>query len=317
MTTYRDYNVRGSIFLVFVQALLTIGGGRALANTSLDEQTLARSERVFSWTLGLTLGQRDQFRRNMQLSWDISSEAEKAKLLGETLPAVEKVMALDADRREAVRLALAENILARLRKDPTDPLARFLLAEHDVVHPPLAGGNPPLQAEMALATVHLARFMTCEARGQRYRPLPPPVLAAQVAELARRWPDIPPAERANMAKAATTYAALQTSWARTPEKARQAARQLWRKRLLSIAKAPRSKAPAHESNLKQRDPAEYSRRMTQLYQQMSNYNADVAFLSNMSRMQHDTTMTIIDNIRPSSTQRWNPMRGRWEWRHQR
>jgi hypothetical protein len=156
-------------------------------------------------------------------------------------------------------------------------------------------------------------------KGIPHAPPAPETREAAKKSLAARWMKIPAAERQKLAESPLRLAVLKLKWPKASAAEKETARAGWRQQMGPAIAAAEAKAAAAESappaavakpapaakpaNAKQ---SEYAKTYNKLWSQQIQMQHMQA-MSNASRMMHQTSMGIIDNIGGTGA--------RWEYKY--
>ena len=263
-----------------------------------DSRTVARAEKVVSWLLELSFDEkrRKVFREVFSEDWRASA-IEKRRQMAAQLDELEKLMGVEATRREVTRLKLADDLLASFRGEPNSPMNAFLLSEYAAAHPILAAGDPPLRRGMSDALVFMLRFAIFEAAGVPHSSGEPKVMDDAARALATRWPGLPSVQKERIAQAPLHFAALRFQWNKMPEGARKSIRQSWRRGLEPVLLKLRGHAAAGRPAVSKSSRVN----MAELQRMLRDRHQSNMFMSRMLTSQHDASMAIIGNTGSSNT----------------
>jgi hypothetical protein len=235
----------------------------------LTQDMVDRSCDLLEWAMDLqmTAEQRDHARDTLVASWkakDHQAIANSTQLLA----LYDRVARLTPAQRDQARGKTTPELLAQLKKDRKDPLARWLLGVYDTAHAPIAQGDPPLTRQTIDACAELLK-------------------TSVEHELVARWPKLDHAQQQQLARLPAFWAAARVAWARASETERAAARKQWAEAL-------------HRQIAPQMTPLEFAQALNHI--QMSYRMA-----SEMVRISGELGLYAIGNIDGHSHYEWKWM----------
>jgi hypothetical protein len=140
-------------------------------NPPLTEETIGRFAEFFEWAFDvqLTNDQLEVLRQYTVDSWT----QKKTSDINDVVQLVQQqidLSKLPADQRSYVRVKIEPDLLAQMRQQPNEPMARWALAVYEASHKPIAAGNPPLTRQGTDAFLEALFFMAGEVSGQQTVP---------------------------------------------------------------------------------------------------------------------------------------------------
>jgi hypothetical protein len=133
----------------------------------LTEETIGRFTEFFEWAFDvrLTNDQRQVLRNYTVDTW---TQQKKSDMDGVVQLVQQQVdlSKLDAEQRRFVRVKIEPELLAEMRKQPHEPMARWALAVYQSSHQAIAAGNPPLTRQATDAFIEALFFMVGEVTGR-------------------------------------------------------------------------------------------------------------------------------------------------------
>jgi hypothetical protein len=145
-------------------------------------------------------------------------------------------------QRAAVRLELEPQLLASMRQQPKEPMARWALALYEAAHQPLAAGTPPLTRQGTDAFLEVLCFMLGESAGQQV--VPDQKLKDEWARgLAANYPKMSVELKQQIAAMPAFITTLRLKWPSMPESERAPLRAQWSEQVKSLL-PPATAAPA-------------------------------------------------------------------------
>lgn len=240
---------------------------------------------LLEWALDLqmTAEQRDHARDTLVASWQAKDHQAIANST-QLLALYDRVARLAPAQRDQARGKTTPELLAQLKKDRKDPLARWLLGVYDAAHAPIAQGDPPLTRQAIDACAELLAFLAGQAGKGATEPPDAKLKASVEHELVARWPKLDHAQQQQLARLPAFWAASRVAWARASETERAAARKQWAEAL-------------HRRIAPQMTPLEFAQALTHI--QMSYRMA-----SEMVRMSGELGLYAIGNINGHSQYEW-------------
>lgn len=232
-------------FMVFTVALLTLSA-RAAAQNSEDEilvagkppltKNLANKEtRCVEWLLDvrLTPEQRGEFRDQLYRVW-ITHRKDDIDGYVNLVNLWDQIAEKSPEERDIVREGVRAKLLERERQTPNDRFAHWIVRVYDSAHPPIAAGNPPLNAQAADAYADMIAFIindslrrTALRPNRQFKDLVTRVLAAQYSGYS--------AEQQNaISQMPFLWKELRYVWPRLSESQRGVFRQQWSPMVASL-----------------------------------------------------------------------------------
>jgi hypothetical protein len=158
-----------------VLALTTSAAGQSPVvvpgDPPLTEETIGRFTEFFEWAFDarLTNDQQEFVRKYMVDSWT----QKKTSDINDVVQVVQQqteLAKLPADQVRYVRVKIEPDLLAQMRQQPNEPMARWALAVYGASHRPIANGTPPLTRQGTDAFLEALFFMAGEVTGQQSVP---------------------------------------------------------------------------------------------------------------------------------------------------
>ena len=140
-------------------------------NPPLKEEMIGRFTEFFEWAFDvrLTHDQQEVVRKYIVESWTRKSTSD----INDVVQAVQQqidLAKLPADERLYVRVKIEPELLAQMRQQPNEPMAKWALAVYEASHRPIAQGAPPLTRQGTDAFLEALFFMAGEVNGQQSVP---------------------------------------------------------------------------------------------------------------------------------------------------
>lgn len=159
--------------VVLVLALPAIGRSQVVVagNPPLTEETIGRFTEFFEWAFDvqLTNDQRQVLRKYTVDSWTQNKTSDINDVVGLVQQQVD-IAKYPAEQRRYVRVKIEPELLAQMRAQPNEPMARWALEVYEASHRALANGNPPLTRQSTDAFLEALFFMAGEVSGQQTVP---------------------------------------------------------------------------------------------------------------------------------------------------
>lgn len=299
-----------------------VAGPPALTRTMVSD-LVAFTE----WMLQVTLPQttRDLFEVVVLSHWREGHMTEMG-VIQQWLSSWKDVVGQEPAMRDFTRESNQGTFVASMRGDD-DELSRALLSLYDTENAPIAPGSPPLTQEASDASLDLFDFMSTVVNGVDTIETTPAVRVEWTARLVEVFPTLPPEVQAWFAEAPMTVAALRAGWNQMTDEQREAHRRQWVEELPLIlefaggsipAAAPSATVTAREPvaspvaeerstmsllddiiAAQQKEEEELMKTNPELALQKRLYHQQMntQMMSNMSKMMHETSMAIINNIK--------------------
>lgn len=269
-------NTRCSLSLTVGLALLLASPASAQApvvvvagEPPLTEETIGRFTEFFEWAFDvhLTNEQSRVLRQYTVDAWTKKKASDQKDVLDLVQQQVD-LAKLPANQRAAVRLELEPQLLASMRKQPKEPMARWALGLYEASHQPLAAGTPPLTRQSTDAFLEALFFMVGEVAGQQV--VPDAKLKDDWAKgLAANYPKMPAELKQQIAGMPAFVTALRLRWPVMPESEKATLRTQWAEQVKALIPAPAAaKAPSAGKKSVAEMMAEQNRRH-QSYMNMS------------------------------------------------
>jgi hypothetical protein len=167
---------RFSLFCVAAVLVLTMAvPGRSQVvvrgNPPLTEETIGRFTEFFEWAFDvrLTNDQQEVVRKYMVDSWTQKKTSDISDVV-QVVQQQAELAKLPADQRTYVRVKIEPELLAQMRQQPNEFMARWALAVYEASHRPIANGTPPLTRQGTDAFLEALFFMAGEVSGQQSVP---------------------------------------------------------------------------------------------------------------------------------------------------
>lgn len=200
----------------------------------------------------------------------------------ELLEGREQLAKMKAEERELARQAVLQEALKQWREEKDSPSARMLLEIHAAAHQPIAKGTPPLTRQAVDAFSEFLYFAAGKTAGVTASP-PKDVKDKLAGEVAAGYAAMPAEQRELIAGMPLTWAALRVAWPDLSEAERKSYVDSWRK----------SEALAALGRQLQASSAS---KLGELQARLQAQQATFTMMSNIMRMQHETSMIIASNI---------------------
>jgi hypothetical protein len=142
----------------------------------LTEETVGRFTEFFEWAFDvqLTVEQRQVLRKYTVDSWTQKKTSDMNDVV-QLVQQQTELSKLDAQQRGLVRLKIEPELLAQMRNQPNEPMAKWALAVYEASHQAIAPGAPPLTRQSTDAFLH-------GGRGIRSRERPRPETEGRLGE---------------------------------------------------------------------------------------------------------------------------------------
>jgi hypothetical protein len=237
---------RFSLFcLAVVLALSLSAAGQSpvvvAGNPPLTEETIGRFTEFFEWAFDvqLTSDQEAVVRQYMVDSWTQKKTSDINDVVGLVQQQAE-LAKLSADQRSFVHAQIEPELLAQMRQQPNEPMARWALAVYEASHTPIAQGTPPLTRQSTDAYLESLFFQVGEVSGQRT--VPDQKLKDDWARaLAADYPKMSAEMKQQIAGMPLYSTMMRIAWPELSEEVKAKYRTLWAGQLKSWLPAP---APA-------------------------------------------------------------------------
>src|ERR1019366_677936 len=132
----------------------------------LTEETVGRFTEFFEWAFDvqLTVEQRQGLRKYAFDAWSQKKKGDMNDVIQVVQQQVE-LSKVDAQKRALVRVQVEPELLAQMRNQPNEPMARWALAVYEASHKVIAAGSPPLTRQSTDAFLDALFFMAGEVSG--------------------------------------------------------------------------------------------------------------------------------------------------------
>jgi len=198
-----------------------------------------------------------------------------------------------------------------------DPASTWALAVYEAAHRPLVDGDPPLTRQMADAQLEVLCFMAAVVRGAEPVAVPKAVLNEWAGHLKEGWASLNDEQKKSIANTPLLWAAIHAGWPQMPDEDKEKWRRQWEKELGPLLKKVEQPAAGNaaadsaqdalsraldatekrtrelDEQTKSGDPAVAPKAaLEKLQHQQATYQ----MISNISRMQFQTSQAIISNV---------------------
>lgn len=211
----------------------------------------------------------------------------------ELMKARVQLAAMQEAERELARVTVLEEALKSWRKD--DSLgAKMMLAIYDDSHKPIAAGEPPLTQQAVDAYAEFLNFAACKVAGAEAK-LPKDTRSKLTQAVAEGWGGMNKEARDTVASMPMVWAALRVLWPQLQQGQQQQYVAAWKKDA-SIGKLA--------TVVKDLAAAQSSQNLLQLQAQLQAQNMYYQTMSNVMRMQYETSRIIIGNMGGNTSYRY-------------
>lgn len=231
-----------SVGILMFLAFSSLAAGQSAAvvqgNPPLTEETIGRFTEFFEWAFDvrLTNDQCAVLRRYTVDAWTQQKKSDMDSVLQLVQQQVE-LSKLDKDQRAFVRLKIEPELLADMRRQPDDPMARWALAVYASAHQVIAAGDPPLTRQSTDAFLEALYFMAGEVAGRH--DVPDAQMKNEWANaLAANYAKISPELKKQIAGMPLFVTAMRLTWPTLPESEKAEYRQQWTGQLKALLPPP-------------------------------------------------------------------------------
>lgn len=277
----------------------------------------------FEWVLQtpLSVGEKNELRRRLIAEWT-RPDSDLPRLISarsawgwiKSAAATDAAQFSDPSKSDDTRrLASQANIVAKLRAQPNNDDAKWILARYAAARRPLAAGTPALTQPIADMFADSTIFALNEVAGRKIASNSPEFRAALARRLASQWPKMSVAERRGIAGLPARWPAFKKFyWPNASESGREESRVIWGRQLapsfpsIRAVAARRGKVWDKIQTQKRAawarlSPAQQEQMISSaIAQNAANTQSTIAAMSQMQMIQHATNMNIINNSRSSS-----------------
>ena len=233
----------------------------------------------------LTDGQRATVEEEMRKSWKADNRKDIDDVR-ELLEGREKLAEMKPGEREVVRQAVLDEAIKGWREDKESPAAQMALSIHDAANKPIAAGDPPLTRQQVDAFTEFIYFAAGQTAGVKASPKDD-VKKKMAEDVAAKYPNIPEEGRRTFGKMPLAWAAIRMLWPDMAEAEKKGYVDGWKAsaELTALGKELGKEAQAKASS-------DFAANAARLQMQQQHFQ----MMSNIMRMQHETSMVIIGNM---------------------
>lgn len=210
----------------------------------LTEETVGRFTEFFEWAFDvqLTAEQRQVLRKYTIDAWTQKKKSDMDDVVQVVQQQVE-LAKLDAQQRGFVRVKVEPELLAQMRSQPNEPMAKWALAVYESSHKAIAAGTPPLTRQSTDAFLEALFFMAGEVAGQQA--VPDQNLKDDWAKsLAANYPKMTNELKQQIAGMPLFAAAMRVTWPTLSNDEKAQYRAQWAEQLKALLPAPAVAAQA-------------------------------------------------------------------------
>ena len=204
----------------------------------LTEETVGRFTEFFEWAfyVQLTVEQRQVLRKYAVDTWSQKKKSDMGDVIQVVRQQIE-LAKLDAQKRALVRVQVEPELLAQMRNQPNEPMAKWALAVYEASHRIIAPGSPPLTRQSTDAFLDALFFMAGEVSGQQS--VPDQKLKDDWATgLATNYPRMSVELKKQIAGMPLFAAVMQVSWPTLSAAEKAQCRTQWAEQLKTVLPAP-------------------------------------------------------------------------------
>lgn len=249
----------------------------------LTEFAYERTVGFVEWLLEIpmTESQRAAIKEALIESW---TKEDKETIDGtqELSNAVDELASKSEDEKRAIRVILRDKVLTEWRKGK-EPVERMLAGVWDAAHEPIVAGEPPLTQQVCDATAEAYFLISCAVAGLGMQTPDKELLGKWTDLLKSRYPQMPKEAREGLQQMPIFAAALRAGWPTMPDAEKQPLLAQW-KTIPGVVELGKQLSETSMKNL------------VDLQARMNANNMRFQMMSNILRMQHETSMTIIRNM---------------------
>jgi hypothetical protein len=289
----------------------------AEGNPPLTQKTVDQFAGYFQWILDveLTEAQRDELRRLVVDVWE-KQDASAMRGIQSLVKQYRQVEAAEEATRDFWREENQAKVVQSIR-GADDPASKWALAVYEAAHQPLVDGDPPLTRQMADAQLEVLCFMAAVVRGAEPVAVPKAVKDEWAGHLQEGWASLNDGQKKLVANTPLLWAAIRAGWPQMPNQDKEKWRRQWEKDLGPLLKkveqpavgnatggspqdalsraldATEKKSRELDEQMQSSDPtAAQKAALERLQHQQATYQ----MISNISRMQFQTSQAIISNM---------------------
>ena len=267
----------------------------------LTQQTVDRFTRFIEWMIEvpLTKLQKDAIQTRMVFMWT-NKVMDDIGGVNQILKVQDQLDPLDEGRRGIMRIQIRKIFMETARMHIQDPLMKLIVDADDAGHRPIAVGKPPLTRQSTDAFLELLSFIASEAANQKpYQPTQAEKDTFAKA-LADGYPKLPDTGKEQFAQIPLLWAAIRAAWNDANDEQKAVLRKNWADGMKTLAQQPQSQTPA-SSGTPSNQSSNESGDLAKLQKDRQMDQLRFQTLSNISRMNFETSMHIIRNMNPSVT----------------
>jgi hypothetical protein len=269
-----------AVVLLLLSTTTTTAGAESpvvvAGDPPLTEESIGRFTEFFEWAFDVQLtNEQDKTLRAYCVDAWTKKKASDMKDVADLVQQQVELARLPAEQRAVVRLQIEPQLLASMRAQPNEPMARWALAVYEASHRVLAPGTPPLTRQTSDAFVEALFFMAGAVAGQPLTP-EPKVKADWARGLAAGYRELPAELKQQIAAMPLFVATMRLAWPTLPEPEKETYRKQWAEQLKPMLPAPAAaaKAPAGGKKSVAQAMAEQNRRH-QAYMSTSSAMMDI------------------------------------------
>lgn len=233
----------------------------------------------------MTDTQRTAIRMALLDGWE-KNDRETIDGTTQLVEGVDELAGKTEDEKRVVRVMLRDKALAEWRKSK-ESVEQMLAGIWDAAHQPVVAGDPPLTQQVCDATAEAYFLMACAVAGVTMKTPEKDLLTKWTELLKSRYAELPKESREALQQMPVFAAALRVAWPQLPEDQKRQHVEQWK----GIPGIP---------ELGKQISANSMKNLLDLQARVQANNMYYQTMSNMLRMQHETSMTIIRNMGSSN-----------------
>jgi hypothetical protein len=271
-------------------------------NPPLTRYMLEETVGFLEWLMQVpfTEAQRVTVETELRGTWQ-KTDGKEIDGVMEVLKERQQLATLKPAERDVVRQTALDDAIQQWRKDKDSPSAKLMIEIYENAHQPIAAGTPPLTRQNVDAFAEYLCFAAGQTAGIDYNP-PPEIRDKLAASVAENYAHIVPAQRALIARMPLIWASLRVLWPEMSDAVRKQYADAWKKdpHLVALGKQLNGAAgkaqPATTSQITPVATHGSKATLAELQAKMAQQQATYTMMSNMMRMNYETSSTIIGNM---------------------
>jgi len=270
-------------------------------NPPLTRYMLDETEDFLEWLMQVpfTDAQKATIEEEIRGSWK-KNDRKEIDGVGEVLKARQQLAAMKPAERDVVRQSALDDAIKQWRTEKDSPSAKTMIEIYETAHKPIAPGDPPLTRQNVDAFAEFLCFAAGQTAGINYTP-PAEIRDKLAAGVAEKYAGIAPTQRALIARMPLIWASLRVLWPEISDAEKKKYVDAWKRdpHLVELGKQFAATETAQTTSTAQTASASRTgspTTMAELQAKMRDQQATYNMMSNIMRMQYETSSVIIGNM---------------------